>query len=203
MPRGTTTRNAATNSVAYVNARSRISIHRSTHDARRTTHGRSWQLLDHVVVRLGATIPEELPGPAHLLDHVEVHLRDYELVFVLAAFRQEVSARIHEVARAVELADVPRCLDADPVDAAHEVAVRHRVRGLLELPQVLRQALHRRRRVEDNLGAMEAEQSRALGEMAVITDVDPDCRVARLEDGVAKVAGFEKKLLPESGNLGN
>src|SRR6266404_2883384 len=201
MPRGTTTRNAATNSVAYVNARSRISIYRSTHDARRTTHGHSWQLLDHVVVRLGATIPEELPGPAHLLDHVEVHLRDYELVFVLAAFRQEVSARIHEVARAVELADVPRCLDADPIDTSHEVAVCHRVRGLLELPQVLRQALHRRRRIEHDLGTVQAEQSRAFGEVAVIADVDADRGVPRLEDGIAEVAGLEEELLPEAGRV--
>src|SRR6266576_5857463 len=97
----------------------------------------SGQLLDHVVVRLRPAVAEELPRAPDLLDHVEVHLRDDELVLVLAALRQEVAARIHEVARAVELADVPRRLDADPIDTAHEVAVGDGVRGLLQLPEIL------------------------------------------------------------------
>src|SRR2546430_4743116 len=63
---GTTTRKKATNSVAYVNARNRISIHRPTHYARRTTHGRSRQLPHHVVVGLGPAVAEELPGAPHL-----------------------------------------------------------------------------------------------------------------------------------------
>src|SRR5258708_5251640 len=134
MPRGTTTRNAATNSVAYVNARSRISIHRSTHAARPTALGGSRRLPDQVVVGLGPAVAEELPRAPDLLDHVEVHLRDDELVLVLAALRQEVAARIHEVARAVELPHVPRRFDADAVAATHEGAVRHGVGGPLQLP---------------------------------------------------------------------
>src|SRR5439155_6896343 len=126
---------------------------------------------------------------------------DDELVFVLAALRQEIPARIHEVARAIELPDVPRRLDADPIDAAHEVAVRHGVRGLLEFPEILRQALHRRRRIEHDLGAVQAEQPRALGEVPVITDIDADRGVARLEDGIAEIAGLEEKLLPEAGRM--
>src|SRR5258706_6232429 len=198
MPRGTTTRNAATNSVAYVGARSRISVHRSTHDARRTTLGRSRQLPDHVVVGLGPAVAEELPRAPDLLDHIEVHLRDDELVFVLAALRQEVAARIHEVARAVELPHVPRRFDADAVAASHEVAVRDGMGRLFQLPQVLRQPLHRRRRIEDDFRTVEAEQSRALGKVPVIADVDADRCVPGLENRVSKVAGLEEELLPEA-----
>ena len=53
------------------------------------------------------------------------------------AFGQELPARIAEVALAVELADVPGRFGADAVDRAHEIAVGHRVRRLLELPEVL------------------------------------------------------------------
>src|SRR5690606_11387273 len=95
------------------------------------------QLLDHVLVGVRPAVAVELPGPARVLDHVEVHLGDHQLVVVLAAGGQEVAARIHEVAGAVELADVPRRLGADPVRAAHEVAVGDRVGRLLQLPQVL------------------------------------------------------------------
>src|SRR5260221_12571408 len=98
MPRGTTTRNAATNSVAYVNARSRISIHRSTHDARRTTLARSRQLPDHVVAGLGPAIAGELPRAPDLLVHVGGHLRADYPVLVFAAPPQVVPASIPDVA---------------------------------------------------------------------------------------------------------
>src|SRR5688500_7792626 len=114
MPCGTRTRKRATNSVAYVNARSRISIH-----APRTTHRRSRQLSHHVVVRLGPPVAEELPGAPYLLDHLEVHLGDDELVLVLTALREEVAARVHEVARAVELAHVPGRFGAHAIATAH------------------------------------------------------------------------------------
>src|SRR5436190_547366 len=62
-----------------------------THDAPRTTHGSSWKLPHHVVVGLGPAVAEELPCAPDVLDDVEVHLRDDELVLVLAALRQEVA----------------------------------------------------------------------------------------------------------------
>ena len=48
-------------------------------------------------VRVGAAVAEELPGPADLLDHVEVELGDDELVLVLAAAREDLAARVDEV----------------------------------------------------------------------------------------------------------
>ena len=115
------------------------------------------------------------------------------------AVREDLPARIAEVALPVELADVPRRLGPDAVDGADEVAVRDRVRRLLELPQVLRQPRDRRRRVEHDLRAVQPELARALGEVAVVADVDADLRVARLEDRIAEVAGLEVVLLPEAG----
>src|SRR5689334_19741157 len=139
-------------------------------------------------VRVRTTIAEELPGPADLLDHVEIELAHDQLVLVLAGAVEDLAARIDEVRVAVELADVPRRLGTDAVDRTDEVAVGDRVRGLLELPQVLREAGDRRRRVVDNLGAVEAERARTFREVAVVADVDADPGVARLERRIAEVA---------------
>src|SRR6185503_11824240 len=116
-------------------------------------------VLDQGAVRVGAAIAEELPGPPDLLDHVEIERGDDQLVLVLARARHDLAARVDEVRAAVELADVPRALGADPVDRADEVAVGDGVGRLLELPQVLGQAGHGGRRVEDDLGAVEPQQA--------------------------------------------
>src|SRR5262245_30731657 len=84
-------------------------------------------VLDQRAIGVGAAIAEELPGPADLLDQIEIERRDQQLVLVLAGARDDLAARIAEVRVAVELADVPRRLAADPVDRADEVAIGHRV----------------------------------------------------------------------------
>src|SRR5437867_4764138 len=93
--------------------------------------------LHQLFVGLRPPIAEELPHRANLVDHVEIHFGHHQSVLILTRLREEIAARVHEVGRAVELADVPRRLGADPVDAAHEVAVGDRVRRLLELPEIL------------------------------------------------------------------
>ena len=65
-------------------------------------------------------------------------LGDDDLVLVARRLGDDLPARVREVALAVELADLPRALGPDAVDRADEVAVRDRVRRLLELPEVLR-----------------------------------------------------------------
>ena len=83
----------------------------------------------------------------------------------------------------------------------HEVAVRHRVRRLLELPQVLREAGDRRRRVEDDLGAVQAEQrARPRGSGGRSRCTRRPSRTG-LEHRVAEVAGLEEVLLPEPGGM--
>src|SRR5436309_850282 len=204
MRSGTNTSSNPMNSVAYVSARKSTIIYGTpTHDAPRTTYGRSRQLPHHVVVRLRPAVAEELPGAADLLDHVEVHLRDDELVFVLAALRQEIAARIDEIARAVELPHVPRRLDADAIDATHEVAVGHGMGRLLELPEILRESFHRRGGIEHDLRAVEAEESGAFRKVAIVADVHADRGEPRLENGIAQIARFEEELLPESGGVRN
>src|SRR4029453_15564571 len=72
-------------------------------------------------------------------------------------------------------------------------------RRLLDLPEVVRMPGGRGRGHEDDLRAVQAEHAAAFGEMPVVADVHADGRVARLEDGVAQVAGLEVELLPERG----
>src|SRR5262249_42193944 len=131
-------------------------------------------------VELGATVAIELPLRAHLADHFEIEIGDDDLVFVARGFGEDASARVAEVRLAVELADVPRGLVADPVVRSDEVAVGHGVCGLLELPEIFGVAGGGGRGDEDDLGAGDAEGACALREMAVVADVDAHLGVAGL-----------------------
>src|SRR4029079_9115432 len=111
------------------------------------------------VIRLRPAVAEELPRVPHLADLVEVELRGDEGVLVALGLRQELPARIAEVALPVKLADVPRPFEADAVDGADEVAVGDGVRRLLELPEVLGEPGDGGGRVEHDLRAGEAELS--------------------------------------------
>ena len=85
-------------------------------------------------------VAEELPGVAGLLDEVEIHVMDQELVLVPAGDRLDHAARVDEIALAVEFADIPRRFLADPVDRADIDAVRHRRGRLFEFPEIFGQA---------------------------------------------------------------
>ena len=87
---------------------------------------------------------------------------------------------------------------AHAVDGADEVSVGDGVGGLLQLPQVFRQTRDGGGGVEDNFGAVQAQDASALGEVTVVADVDAHFGVARLKDGVAGVAGREVKLFPKA-----
>src|SRR5437016_9502897 len=87
-------------------------------------------------IRLRPPVPEELPGVPYLADFLQVELRGHQRVFIALGLRQELAARVAEVALSVKLADVPRRLESDAIDRADEVAVGHCVRRLLELPEV-------------------------------------------------------------------
>src|SRR5688572_1020626 len=138
--------------------------------------------LDQSAVRFRPTIAEELPDVPHLSNLVEVQFRRDELVAIARRLRYELSARVAEVALAVELADAPRLLVSDAVDRADEERVRHRVRRLLELPQIFRQPRNRRGRIEHDFRAVQPELARAFGEMAIVADVDTHVRITRLEN---------------------
>src|SRR5437879_8790175 len=132
-----------------------------------------------------APVAIELPGGAHLVDFVQVQLSNKQLVFIAAGLRDDLPARVAEVALAVELADFPRPLVADAVDGGDEVAVGHGVRGLLELPEIFGQAGDGCGRVINNLRAVQSQNPRALGEVAVVADINYDTRVTGPKDRIA------------------
>ena len=154
-------------------------------------------------IGLRPAVPEELPSVAHLADHVQVHLVDDQLVLVAAGDLLDLAARIDEIALAVELADVPRRLGADPVDGADVDAVGDRARRLLELPQIFGEAGHGRRRVDDVFGAVQRQRPPAFREMAVVADVDAELAVGGLEHRPVGGAGLEEELLPEAADMRN
>src|SRR5690349_8652867 len=145
----------------------------------------------------------ELPQVPDLgqLCHVQVAHQHLVLV-VRGGVPHQLPARVGEVRLAVEVVVAER-LDADPVDRADEVLVGHRGGGLLQPPQVLRQAAAGGRRVEHDSGPGQAERPPALGEVPVVADVHADPPRRGVEDRVAGVARPEVELLPEALDLRN
>src|SRR5262249_29439007 len=144
-------------------------------------------------------IAEELPGFSDFRDHVQVEVGHDNLVFIAAGLGDDLATGVAEVTLAVELADVPGLLRAYAVDGADEISVGNGVRGLLQFPQVFRESGDGSGGIEHDLGAIESEDARAFGKVAVVTDVDSDGGVPGFEDGIAEVAGREIELLPEPG----
>ena len=148
---------------------------------------------------VGTAVAVELPGVADLDDLVEVEVaHDQLLVMGRSDVADELSARVDEVALAVEIVVAVLGLDADPVDGPDVVAVGHGVADLLDPPEVLRQAARRRRRDQDDLRAVEPERAGALGEVPVVADVDADLADRGLEDGIAEVARAGSRTSPRS-----
>src|SRR5215203_4013775 len=94
------------------------------------------QQLRQLAVRLRAAVAHELPGVAHLPDHVKVEVVDEHLVLELGRLRDDPAARVAEVAGAVEARLAERRLHPDPVDRADPEAVGDRVRRLLQFPEI-------------------------------------------------------------------
>ena len=108
----------------------------------------------NLAIRLRPAISEELPSGAYLRDFIQVNIVREQLVLVAACLRNNLAARIAEIAFSVEFPDVPGRLFSHAVDCAHEISVGSGVGGLFELPKVFAQPGHRRRRVEYNLRAI-------------------------------------------------
>src|SRR6267378_7005732 len=144
-----------------------------------------------------AAVAVELPGVADFLNFIEIQLRDEQFILIAAGLLNDFPARVAEIALAVEFADFPGSLRADTVDGRDKISVSNRVRGLLQFPQIFGEAGDGGRRIVDDFRAVEAEDARALREMAVVTDVHTDAGVPSLEYGVAGVSRREVKLFPE------
>src|SRR5262245_7176588 len=90
-------------------------------------------------VGLRSSVAIELPNVSDFLDFFQVHIGDDDIVFVPTAHSQELPPRIDEIRLAVELANLPRFLNANPVDCPEEVLIGDSMGGLFEFPQVLAQ----------------------------------------------------------------
>jgi hypothetical protein len=152
-----------------------------------------------LAVGFRAAVAKELPCVADFLNVVEIEFGDKEFVFVSAGLGDDFSAWIAEITFAVELAYFPRSFGADAIDGGDEILVGDGMGGLFEFPEIFGEAGDGGRRVVDNFGAIEAEDARAFREVAVVADIDAHTGVARLEDGIAGVAGHEIKLFPKAG----
>ena len=95
-----------------------------------------------------------MPGVAHFANQIEIQIGDDDRVLIAGRLRDDLPARIAKITLAIELADVPRLFVADAIDRADEVTVGDRVRGLFQLPEILRQSRYRCRRIKDDLGAV-------------------------------------------------
>src|SRR6266436_4142275 len=139
----------------------------------------------------------ELPGIADFLDFVEVQFGDKQFILVAAGLLDDLAARSTEIALAVEFADSPGSFGADAVDGGDEIGVGDGVSGLLQFPEIFGKAGDSSGGVVNNFRAVEPEDARTFGEMAVVTDVHADAGEAGLEDGVDCVSGREIEFLPE------
>src|SRR6266566_4632070 len=152
-------------------------------------------------VGVRTAVAVELPQVPDLGQLRHVQVAHQHLVLVIGGgVAHQLSARVGEIRLAVEVVVAER-LHADPVDRADEVFVGHRGGGLLQPPQVLRQAAAGGRRVEHDPGAGQAERPPALGEVPVVADVYADPARRGVEDRVAGVARPEVELLPEALHL--
>src|SRR5882762_8022016 len=145
-----------------------------------------------------AAVTVKLPGIADFLNFIEIQFSDQQLILVAAGLLNDFPARVAEIALAVEFADLPGMLGADAVDGRDEISVSNRVRWLLEFPKIFGEAGDSGRRVIDDFRAVEAEDSRAFREVAVVADVHADTGITSLEDRVAGVSRREVKLFPET-----
>src|SRR6267154_1955329 len=149
-------------------------------------------------VAFGPAVPEELPNFTDLRNHVEVEIRHHHFVFIPAGLRNNLAARIAEVALAVKLANAPWLLYADAIDGPHKIAISDGMRRLLEFPKIFREAGHGGRRIEHDLRAVQSQNARAFGEMAVVADVDPYQRILCFKDRIPAIPRSEVKLFPRS-----
>src|ERR1700682_2929277 len=149
-------------------------------------------------VRLRPAIAIELPRIADLLNLLQVQVGHQQFVLIAAGLRHDLSAWIAKITLAIELANVPRLLRANPVDGRNKIRVSDGVRGLLKLPQIFGTAGDRGRRIVDNLRTVEPENACAFGKMPIVTDVYTNARVTCVEDRIPGIARREIELFPEA-----
>src|ERR1700687_1108465 len=149
-------------------------------------------------VRFRPAVAVKLPSIADFLNFIEIQLRDEQFILVAAGLFDDFPARVAEITLAVEFADLPGMLGAGAGGGRDEIGVSNRVRRLLEFPKIFRETGDGSGRVVDDFRAVEAEDSRAFREVAVVTDVHADAGITSLEERVGGVSRREVKLFPKA-----
>src|SRR6185437_1027642 len=147
---------------------------------------------------LWPAIAEELPDLAHLADHIEVEVRDHDLIFVAAGLRNDFSAWIAEITLAVKFADIPRLFPSYAINCPDEISIGDGMRRLFQLPQIFREAGHSRRRIEYDFSSVQSQNARAFWKVPVVADVHAHLGILGLEHGITKIPRREIEFLPES-----
>src|SRR5215813_4353888 len=150
------------------------------------------------LIRIRTAIAEELPCLPDFGNHIEIKVRYHNLILIATGLRNDLAARIAEIALPVKFADSPGLLNSDAINRSNEVSVGNSMRRLFEFPEIFGETSNCCRWIKYDLGSIQSENARALGEMAVVADVDPNPSIARLEDEITRIARREIELLPES-----
>ena len=146
-------------------------------------------------VRIRPPIAIELPDATHLLDHVEVHLGDDE--FILSSTQWPGNCRVgRRNDGSVESSDVPGASVPTRLLQAMKYPLLNCVSWLFELPEaaITRQ---RRRWVEHDFGAVQAEEPCAFRKVTVVADAHQIVATCGLEYRIPEASGL-KNTFPES-----
>src|SRR5262249_19978293 len=162
----------------------------------------SLRLLDQRAVELGPPVAEEvelvLAGDDVVLVArlLELDLADEQRLLVLVRLRETLAVRVDDLAPAAELAPA---LLADAVRGQEVDPVLGGARDRDQLGLDLRR--HREvGRMGDDVGALERQRPRDLGEAEVVADLDPDPAERRLEDR-ERVARDDEAVDAEEGKV--
>src|SRR5579884_2655053 len=96
-------------------------------------------LLYQIAVGFGTAVTEKLPDISHFLDLVQIEIGQDQFLFVPRTLGEKFPTWRTEVTLTIKLTDIPRLLTSNAIDGTDKVPVRHRVRGLFQLPQIFAQ----------------------------------------------------------------
>src|SRR5207249_9175949 len=113
-------------------------------------------------IALRSPITEELPRVPHFAYQIEIQIGNDDGILIAGRLSNNLSPGIAEVTLTVKLTDVPGLFMANTIDCTDKISIRHRMRGLLELPEIFRQPGDGRRRIEHNLCSVQSQGASAF-----------------------------------------
>src|SRR2546425_2859310 len=151
---------------------------------------------EDLAVGVRATELEEAPELPHVVARPGIDVGVQDFVLLVAGPADHVALRVDEERGAEVLARRAADVLADLVHAADVIHVGDGVAAQLHLPHLADPVAVGRRRHQDEMRALEAEDPRRLGEVTVVADQDADAEAERrVEDREAEVARREEEAL--------